>query len=235
MNRTKLSLLVFTALAQLLAQAEPSPFQDFLDAIRARPEARHGATLFMACAACHGENGEGNAREGVPRIAGQFPRVIIRQLVDYRHGKRADPQMQRMADRHLLIDAQDMADVAAYAASRRAWTPAATGSGAHLARAAQLYENRCSDCHGVAGQGDGGSLIPRVAGQHYSYLLQQLQGVLEGQRPLLSFTHLPQLADLDRESLEGLADLLSRKDPSFAQVDTRRWRPGDGMVMQNLL
>ena len=194
----------------LVALAASSAQQDYFDAAASRPDLQNGAMLYAACAACHGASGEGNAVASVPRIAGQWPQVIIRQLVNYRHAQRMDPQMERNADRHLLGKAQDVADVAAYAASLRAPVPAQTGRGEYLALGAAIYGARCSGCHGAEGQGDAAAVVPRLAGQHEPYLLRQFHDALEGRRPQLGLSHDRYLHDLDRDALLGLADMLSR-------------------------
>lgn len=41
-----------------------------------------------ACVACHGPSGQGNAPAGFPVISGQSPGYAIKQLTDYREGRR---------------------------------------------------------------------------------------------------------------------------------------------------
>lgn len=212
----RLACLLIGAIAclPLVASAASVAERDYADASRLKPDLRNGARLFESCAACHGGDGQGNDDDGVPRIAGQFPQIIIRQLVDYRHEKRIDSQMQAVADRHQWQGARDLADVAAYAAGLRTAQPAQTGRGEYLEAGARLYAARCAGCHGASGQGDGKDPVPRLAGQHYRYLLRQFHDALDGRRPQLGRSHGRILEDLDREGLQGLADLLSRMDAS---------------------
>lgn len=115
-------------------------------------------------------------------------------------------------DGHLLRTAQDLADVAAHAASLRAATPPGTGQGAYLAQGTRLYATRCRSCHGDAGGGRAADAqAPRLGGQHYAYLLRQFHDALDGRRPKLAQSHDQYLRDLDREGLQGLADFLSRQ------------------------
>lgn len=205
--------LVLAAAAIMLPPAIPaasSVQQDYLDAIRATPDATRGAQLFGSCAACHGNDGGGGVDGMIPRLAGQHPRVIIRQLVDYRHDKRRDPRMEPVAHTQALRDAQAIADVAAFAATLVPRVPAGAGDGEFLESGRDVYAARCAACHGVAGQGDREGAVPRLAGQHYAYLLRQFHDALEGRRPALAGTHEPLLQDLDRAALQGMADLLSR-------------------------
>jgi cytochrome c553 len=148
-----------------------------------------------------------------PRIAGQFAGVIIRQLLDYRYNKRSDPRMEGLVEGHVVQSAQDLADVAAFAALLKPASPAADGGeGADVQQAARLYSARCGACHGAAARGDEAALIPRLAGQNYAYLLRQFHDALEGRRPKLGSSHAADLRDLGRDELEGLADVLSRMD-----------------------
>jgi len=202
--------MVAAVLLPLVVLAASSAQQDFLDAVRASGDAERGAQLFGSCVACHGADASGRADGTIPRLAGQHAQVIIRQLVDYRYDKRRDPRMEPVAHAQALRDAQAMADVAAFAATLALRAPAGTGDGAHLASGRGVYAARCAACHGDAGQGDADAAVPRLAGQHYAYLLRQFHDALEGRRPALAGIHGPTLQDLDRAALQGMADMLSR-------------------------
>jgi cytochrome c553 len=55
----------------------------------------------IACAACHGKQGEGiRQNEYYPRIAGKPAEYLYRQLVNFRDGRRTYPQMVYLV-RHL--------------------------------------------------------------------------------------------------------------------------------------
>lgn len=48
-----------------------------------------GGEIYAArCASCHGRSGEGNAEEGIPRLAGQHYAYTLRQLHDFLEGRR---------------------------------------------------------------------------------------------------------------------------------------------------
>jgi cytochrome c553 len=210
MKSTAAMVALCAMVLPMVAMAVSSAQQDFQDAANATPDRASGQRLFAACAACHGADGGGNANGKVPRIAGQLPRVIIRQLVDYKYDHRRDPQMEPVATGHLLRDAQQFADVADYASSLRAAAAAGRGSGQALDAARDFFGARCASCHGDAGQGNEALLAPRLAGQHQAYLLRQFHDALEGRRPGLAGSHEALFKDLDRDGLQGLADLLSR-------------------------
>src|SRR5690349_50598 len=94
----------------MAAGAASSARTELNDVMRARADAVRGAQLFAQCASCHGMDGNGETRGSTPRIAGQHYRVVAKQLVDFRFGKRWDFRMEGMADKHHLESAQDIAD-----------------------------------------------------------------------------------------------------------------------------
>jgi cytochrome c553 len=174
------------------------------------PDVIQGEALFANCAACHGPDGAGVSDGSVPAIAGQHFRVIVRQLVDYRHDKRWDLRMEHFTDEHRLKGAQDIADVAAFV-SQLALTHASDhGSGENLAHGGKVYARLCASCHGVAAQGD--ERYPRLAGQHYEYLLRQMHDAVESRRPKFSPEHIRLLEHFELADLTGVADYLSRQD-----------------------
>jgi cytochrome c553 len=204
------SLCLFAA--PMAAPAAPTARTEFESALRAKPDVTHGAELFQACAACHGPTGNGADDGSIPRIAGQHFRVLVRQLVDYRHELRWDIRMEHYAGRSLLKDSQSIADVAAYVAMLARDAPRNVGDGSLLEHGSQVYAAHCAECHGDAGEGDGRSLTPRVSGQHYAYLLRQLYDGVDGRRPNFSAGHVRILARLQRDDLVGVADFLSRSE-----------------------
>jgi cytochrome c553 len=186
--------------------------QEFSAAVRARPDMERGAQLFRDCAACHGQDGNGSEDGGVPRIAGQHFRVLVRQLVDYRHETRWDIRMEHYAGKRLITNAQAIADVAAYAAQLSRDMPRNVGDGAWVAHGAKVYARRCAECHGPAGGGDDRTTTPRLAGQHYEYLLRQMYDAVDGRRPNFSPSHIRLLSRLERNDLVGVADFLARSE-----------------------
>jgi cytochrome c553 len=192
----------------------PLPAQEFADVLGMKPDLVAGAALFETCSGCHGTQGGGLVDGTVPRLAGQHYRVLVKQLVDFRNARRWDYRMEHFADRHHLPEAQDVANVAAYASQLQLTTRSAIGRGDQLARGARIYLRQCQSCHGALGQGSDGKLAPRLAGQQYAYLVRQLHDAADERRPTLSATHGRLARALDKAQLDGLADYLSRSlDP----------------------
>jgi cytochrome c553 len=208
------SVLVIWAAVVLspLALAASTARSEYNAAVRSKPDLDRGEKLFENCATCHGATGGGTPDGSIPRIAGQHFRVMVKQLVDYRHGKRWDPRMERYADRHLLPDAQSLADVAAFVSKQERMTPRGVGLGTYAQHGVHVYAAQCSFCHGKGGEGDETELVPRVAGQHYEYLLRQIYDAVDGRRPNFSRAHVRLLGKLERDDIVGVADALSRAD-----------------------
>src|SRR6201987_2913491 len=134
-------MLCPVALAQAQSQQQPP------DTIEAR---------LLACAPCHGRQGEGTNNDYFPRLAGKPAGYLMNQLVAFRDGRRryapmnylleyqSDPYLQKMAEYFATLRPlplpQTIADV----------------SPAVLARGRDLVTNgdqahgvpACSGCHG---------------------------------------------------------------------------------------
>jgi len=200
------------AIVPLPADSAENARSELDGALRSVPNLDHGAELFRNCAVCHGSNGQGTLDGGVARIAGQHVSVIAKQLVDYRHDRRWDIRMEHFADRHHLPDPQSIMDIAGYVHSLSAEGPPGVGDGELAQHGSDLYFARCVGCHGPSGEGDAAKRIPRIAGQHYEYLMRQIYDAVDGRRANFSRAHVRLFAKLDRDDIVGVADFLSRLD-----------------------
>ena len=121
--------------------------------------------------------------------------------------------MQHFTDHHHLENSQAIADVAAYISHLPATHSLGQGSGASIAQGARLYASDCASCHGATGEGDAQRTYPRLAGQHYQYLLGVLFDTPTAARPGFWRTHGRLLHRLQRSDLVAAADYLSRLGP----------------------
>jgi cytochrome c553 len=204
-----LALLGLPATSWAVQEAEAQ----FAAAVAARPDQQLGERLFQACIACHGADGTGQRNGDVPAIAGQYPRVLIRQLVDFHFGKRWDVRMEAIAKSHPLANAQQLADVAAYVNALPRLTDPGRGDGESLAVGMRLYRSECASCHGDSGQGNEHEAIPWLAGQHYEYLLREMYYTFDHRRPNLTDHH-AFMANFARADFQGVADYLSGLPPA---------------------
>jgi len=222
-------ILALVAVAGTAAAQAPTPpdpearvarDREFTEGAWLEPDLAHGAELYQTCAACHGPDGRGTEDGEIPAIAGQHGSVLLKQLTDFRHEQRWNERMQNFTDRHHLAGAQDLTDVAAYVASLRRFPPSAKGigDGRDLGEGASVYFRNCEQCHGPLGQGDLLRTRPRLAGQHYGYLLRQLQETAADTRPGMSRAHVDMLKQLSPDELRGVADYLSRVSPDLSSV-----------------
>jgi cytochrome c553 len=222
-----LFVLASAALPGYAAEQSQDPRQardrEYTEGALLQPDLANGARLFDTCAACHGADGRGTEDGEIPAIAGQHGSVLLKQLTDFRHEQRWNERMRNFTDRHHLATTQDVTDVAAFVMSlpRFPRTSGGIGDGADLRAGASVYFQRCEQCHGPLGQGDLLRNRPRLAGQHYAYLLRQLQETAAGQRPGMDRSHVQRLRELTPEQLRGVADYLSRLSPDLGSIKTR--------------
>lgn len=180
------------------------------DALNHAADPRHGQELFETCAKCHQADGSGAGKKGIPAIAGQHFKVILGELADFRATRRLDPRMELYASKHELPKGRDLADVASYVASMPTVHTSELGSGQHTEEGRLAYERACVRCHGARGEGDARLRYPRLAGQHYTYLLNQLDAMIGGYRFNVDRKHQQSIADLGDEEMTGIADYLAR-------------------------
>ena len=210
-----LALLVATVVPVAVAgQPAPAASQELGEILRIEPNLARGAQLYAPCVACHGPDGTGTAEGNVPVIAEQHQRLIAKQLVDYRHAERWDVRMEEVVKRHNLATPRDIADLSGYVSALPRDRAQGTGNGQHVERGRRLYLRDCATCHGAEAEGNGVLLVPRLAGQHYRYLLRQLHDTLEERRPNMPPPHPQLFAPLDVDDLTGMADYLSRVKPA---------------------
>jgi len=216
--RRPLVLLMCMAVTAAAA-GEPAPVpqsaralarQQLRAVLGAAPDRERGARLFAICAECHGPGGGGDASGWPPEIAGQHPRVIAKELVDFRTGVRWYDPMERIAGRHVLHTTEDIADIAAYVGALAPTAAAAPGNGRWVEQGASLYLRKCESCHGAQGEGSDARFVPRVAGQQFEYLQRQLHDVSEARRPNMQPQHQALLKGLGAQDLAGIADYMAR-------------------------
>ncbi|MGF6756696.1 cytochrome c553 [Paraburkholderia sp. GAS42] len=143
------------------------------------PDTMHARVL--ACAACHGQRGEGTDNDYFPRLSGKPAGYLYNQLLAFRDGRRKYPPMNYLLA--YLPDAylQKIADY--FAAERPPFPPPATPTvdSATLALGQTLVTRgdpsrqipACAACHGGALTGMEPA-IPGLLGLHSNYLSAQL-------------------------------------------------------------
>lgn len=165
------------ALSPLAYAAEPAP--------AAKPDLAKGqATSTNVCGACHTADGSRGAPAN-PIIAGQHAEYIVKQLGEFKSGKRDNPIMKGMAA--TLSDA-DMVNVAAFYAGKSA-KPGFAKNKDLVTLGEKIYRGgiadrsipACAGCHSPNGAGIPAQ-YPRLAGQHADYTEAQLVAFRGGVR-----------------------------------------------------
>lgn len=145
-------------------------------------DAAAGQTKGAVCGACHGLDGNSSDAQ-YPKLASQSEQYIVRQLTDFKSGKRQNPIMMGMAS---PLSTQDMHDIGAYFASQKS-TPgvadqALVEQGQTLFRQGDSTRDipACMACHTIDGSGNPGAMYPHLAGQHAQYVEAVLKAWHDG-------------------------------------------------------
>jgi len=151
----------------------------------AKPDLAKGEASFGGvCVACHGP--DGNSVIAVnPKLAQQHPQYIIKQLTEFKAGKRENAVMNGMAAP--LSDA-DMVNIAYWVSSKKA-SPGAAKDKDLVLLGEKIYRGgiadrqipACAGCHSPNGAGIPAQ-YPRLSGQHADYAMAQLTAFRDGVR-----------------------------------------------------
>lgn len=129
------------------------------------------------CAACHAVDGNAVITQN-PKLASQHPDYLLKQLTEFKSGKRNNAVMTGMAAGLSDAEMQGLAD---YFAKQNIKLGKAKANGAgslgekiYRGGVAATQVPACASCHGAAGAGLP-KQFPRLAGQNADYTLQQLR------------------------------------------------------------
>jgi cytochrome c553 len=122
------------------------------------------------CTACHGEGGRSTIPAN-PILAGQTSRYLYLQLRDFQEGRRNDPQMSPMVKDLSRDELRELSDW--FAQQKPPIQNFKVDSEKAKLGKIKADDTLCTMCHlgGFKGQNE----IPRVAGQHYEYIVKQLK------------------------------------------------------------
>ena len=151
----------------------------------AKPDLVQGEAKYTAvCAACHGADGNSGAPAN-PKLAQQHPEYLVKQLQEFKSGKRANAIMQGFAA--TLSDA-DMKNIAYWVTAKKA-KPGFAKDKELVALGERIYRGgiadrqiaACAGCHSPNGAGIPAQ-YPRLGGQHAEYTDAQLKAFRDGSR-----------------------------------------------------
>ncbi|WP_396433994.1 c-type cytochrome [Limnohabitans sp.] len=151
----------------------------------AKPDLAKGEAIFsQVCVACHAADGNSSTPAN-PKLSQQHPEYLIKQLQEYKSGKRANAVMSGLAS---TLSDEDMRNIAFWLASKPA-KPGFANNKETVAWGERIYRGgipdrqiaACAGCHSPNGAGMP-SQYPRLAGQHAEYTALQLVHFREGVR-----------------------------------------------------
>ena len=180
-------------------------------AAAAKPDLAKGEAAFGAvCAACHAADGNSTTPAN-PKLAQQHPEYILKQLQEFKSGKRANPVMMGFAAQ---MSPEDMRNVAYFVASKTA-SPGFAKEKETVALGEKIYRGgiadrqiaACAGCHGPNGSGMPAQ-YPRLSGQHADYTVSQLTQFRDGIRKNnLQMTQVA--AKLNDREIKAVADYIA--------------------------
>ena len=177
----------------------------------AKPDLVKGEASYTAvCAACHGADGNSGSPEN-PKLAGQHPQYLVKQLQEYKSGKRNNAVMKGMAS---TLSDDDMKNVAYWLTGKTAKAGFAKDKdlvslGERIYRGGILDRRvaACAGCHSPNGAGIPAE-YPRLSGQHADYSRLQLTAFRDGVR--LNSLQMNQVAArLNDREIKAVADYIA--------------------------
>jgi cytochrome c553 len=124
------------------------------------------------CESCHGSGGD----PAIPRLNGQNAHYLATRLKEFLDLPSQDPHSAGMGRIMSNVRDDEIPDIAAYFASQpptQAKPHGGDGVSLYLHGAAAQRISSCATCHGPGGIGN--DKAPRLAGQHGTYLKNQLE------------------------------------------------------------
>ncbi len=177
----------------------------------AKPDLVKGEASFTAvCAACHGADGN-SAIAANPKLSQQHPEYLVKQLQEFKSGKRNNAIMKGFAT---ALSDDDMRNIAYWLTSK----PAKAGFAKDkdlVAMGERIYRGgiadrqiaACAGCHSPNGPGIPAQ-YPRLSGQHADYTVSQLNMLRDGSRAnSIQMTQVA--AKLNDKEIKAVADYIA--------------------------
>lgn len=174
------------------------------------PDLAKGQATAQTCQACHTADGSRGSPAN-PILAGQHPEYLVKQLQEFKAGKRKNAVMAGFAG---MLSEEDMRNVAAFYASKSA-KPGAAKDKDLAALGEKIYRGgiadrnipACAGCHSPTGAGIPAQ-YPRVGSQHADYTEAQLLAFRSGARG--NSTQMMQIAaKMNDREIKAVSDYLA--------------------------
>jgi cytochrome c553 len=185
MKLVSTSLITYLFAALLLVPAVSRAAGEAAPAKVAKPDLVKGeATYTAVCVACHAADGN-SAIAANPKLAQQHPEYLVKQLQEFKSGKRNNAVMKGFAS---TLSDEDMKNIAYWVTSKKA-KPGFAKDKALVTLGERIYRGgiadrqvpACAGCHSPNGAGIP-SQYPRLGGQHAEYTATQLTTFRDGGR-----------------------------------------------------
>ena len=185
MKLVSTSLITYLFAALLLVPAVSRAAGEAAPAKVAKPDLVKGeATYTAVCVACHAADGN-SAIAANPKLAQQHPEYLVKQLQEFKSGKRNNAVMKGFAS---ALSDDDMKNIAYWVTSKKA-KPGFAKDKALVTLGERIYRGgisdrqvpACAGCHSPNGAGMP-SQYPRLGGQHAEYTAAQLTTFRDGGR-----------------------------------------------------
>lgn len=150
-----------------------------------KPDLTKGSASYgQVCVACHAADGNSTTPEN-PKLAAQHPEYLAKQLMEFKSGKRDNAIMKGFA---AGLSDEDMNNISHWLADQKAKEGFATekdlvrlGERIYRGGIADRQIAACAGCHSPNGAGIPAQ-YPRLAGQHATYTVNQLNAFRSGTR-----------------------------------------------------
>lgn len=144
-----------------------------------------GRSKSQACAGCHGVDGNATI-PNYPKLAGQHVGYLVKQMADFKSGKRKDPIMSAQVAN---LQSKDMEDIAAYF-NAQSKTVGAAPDQAKRKLGERIYRggieakgvSACMACHSPNGAGNPPAKFPALGGQNEAYTSKTMKDFRDGNR-----------------------------------------------------
>ncbi len=197
--------------AKVAGPATAVPDVNLSSALAKMPNETRGQRIFeQHCQQCHQADASGSATQKVPSLAGQQYEYLVKQVVDFLDLERESSTMHQQLVRSGMNNATSIADVVGYVANLPRNPAPEKGTGAALTQGKQIYEGFCASCHGRSAEGNGDLWVPNLRGQHYGYMVQQMQRMARAQRANISDDLHRMFTSYADEEFQAVADYLTR-------------------------
>jgi cytochrome c553 len=199
-------LLIAAALAVATSPAFAADAAKLVAPDLVKGEASFGAI----CVACHGVEGN-SVLPTYPKLAQQHPEYLVKQLLEFKSDKRANPIMKGFAT---ALSEEDMKNIAYWVGSKKS-APGAAKDKDLVALGEKIYRGgiadrqvpACAGCHSPNGAGIPAQ-YPRLSGQHADYAVAQLTAFRDGVRKnSLQMTQVA--AKLNDREIKAVADYIA--------------------------